>query len=188
MRRSVVYERHRQIYEWYHARIDQLEVPGPGANPVIMDIINRFWPDETDDSIRAYCGMGMSAAWEDTYPEVPWPRIYDPTEPGYDGPTLARTWLGFGQRVRLIDLKMGDICIFKRDTDITDGEVHGHVGCFLGFYGNPDGSLRGLRLLGANQGNGIKPYGYRFNDDGNTVGISLNCYAFGRWLGARRYT
>ena len=169
-----------RLRAWYVARNGITETPGADGDPEILRIMQRFHPSQTDDSTRPWCAMAVSVGVEEALADT-LPIRWDETEGATDGPTLARTWLTFGTPVRLMDARQGDIVIFDREAVVDDGEEHGHVGTFHSIYTNADKSLRGIRLLGGNQDNAIKVYGYTFD-----VTPTGREYRLGKWLGIRR--
>lgn len=201
----------QRIKPWLEQYLGQTEFAGEAANPVIMSFLQRFYPDDTSDEIRPWCGIFMSCLVQDCMSNYPMPRLWDPNDNGgvggYDYSTLARTWLRFnGYRVRLEDARQGDIVIFQRAAldQINAGslEVHGHVALFGSFYLNRSSpydnnfTFRGIRATGGNQGDGnpsetgsqggVNNWGYKFRSDGQQTGIDFKRTLGGRLLGIIR--
>lgn len=118
------------LSEWYGER----EVDGPGSNPRLLSLINKYAPQITDDSKIAYCALSMSDCFihQGAGHQLP------------DGKAtlLARDFLKVGYEV--YEPRMGDLVIFYR------GDPEGWQG-HVGIYIRRDGDV--IYTLGFNQGN-----------------------------------
>lgn len=113
------------------------EVPGQGSNPIILDWIQKLFPDHDDDSTLSWCSVFIHAMAR---------------EAGYKNPVgsdagLARSWLKHGITVDIKDAKPGDIVVMWR-TSLTSWQ--GHVTLYVN-HRTPT-TFRGL---GGNQENAV---------------------------------
>ena len=109
------------------------EVPGPKANPLIVEMFDTVGSDITSDE-EAWCAAATGWALEkEGYPST--------------RNLAARSYLRYGKKVKP---KLGAIMVFKRGSSTWQGHV--------GFYVGEDADS--YMILGGNQGNtvSIKPY------------------------------
>jgi len=124
------------------------EIEGQMDNPHIMAMLtlDSSWPQ--DDEVPWCSGFVNWIAW--------WLRL--PRSKSL----LARSWLGVGTPVRLVDAEVGfDVAILMRGTGNQPGPENttakGHVGFFAGL------EAERVMLLGGNQGNAVNIKGYPAN-------------------------
>lgn len=113
------------------------EVPGPGSNPRLLNIIKSELDWVEDDSKIAWCAIYMTHlfrgdVYEDHIPKDPY---------------AARSWLTVGCDIPIELAEAGDIVVLWRNS-ISDWR--GHVGLFINH--TEDGRVR---LLGGNQSNSV---------------------------------
>ena len=113
------------------------EVAGPSSNIELLDILIKHFPQASDDSKTAWCGIMMAEAFERAGFKDMIPDKF----------MSARSWLSLPNPVTLEDAEIGDIVIFWRGSP--DG-WQGHVACFVNDMG------ANVYVAGGNQGDAVK--------------------------------
>lgn len=114
------------------------EVPGPHANPTIIEWNREAGhPEHTSDEI-SWCSLSMcSAAYR---AKVPFPPV--------NVNPMAKSWLTWGRLVSKRSVKPGDVVIWQRGAP---GGPYGHVNIVRDVRTLPDGTVQ-TRNIGGNQG------------------------------------
>ena len=117
----------------------QKEVEGENSNAVILEMINRMFPQWKDDSTLPWCSVFMNYIAEKS-------GVYG------TGKANARSWLDWGHEVSIDEAEPGDVIIFWRGNK---DSWKGHVGLFVNYRND-----KLVRVLGGNQDNAINIRSY----------------------------
>lgn len=117
------------------------EKPGPDSNPLILSWIRRYFGEANDDSLTAWCGIGMAIFFRivGMYSAIP------------KFPYKAQAWKDIGREVTYEEARQGDIVVMWRKSKKSG---LGHV--TLLDEKDPDGDEDVFNGLGANQKNTIR--------------------------------
>lgn len=117
------------------------EKPGPNSNSLILSWIRSYFGQAQDDSLTAWCGIGMAIFFKiigraDLIPKEPY---------------RAKNWAEAGRVVTYSQARIGDVVVMWRGSQKSG---LGHV--TLLEDKKPDGKSGVFKGLGANQSNTIR--------------------------------
>lgn len=137
-----------EYYRYAKSLVGLREEPGPGSNPEVLAMIQRWLPSAGDDSEVSWCGAFVAHVMERFGYPVAHPAL------------VARAWMGIYPPVPVTEALRGDVVVLWRESR---NSWKGHV-AFLDRW--DDGGK--VRLLGGNQGNAVN---YQRYDRSRILGI-----------------